>query len=172
MVKPERTIPVIAVVGRSGSGKTTLLEQVVPLLIKRGLRMCVVKHTWHKGIKSDIEGADTRRMWDAGVPHVVLVTPDRLVNWQRYEREPLLEDVLENISDVDLIILEGFKGSAVPKIEVLRQEHNPVPLPDLQDRIAFVADIDNLDSTCPCFNLEDYAGIANFLYRFSTRHQK
>src|SRR5471032_1418900 len=33
--------------GYSGSGKTTLIEQLIPRLVKRGLRVSVIKHAHH-----------------------------------------------------------------------------------------------------------------------------
>jgi molybdopterin-guanine dinucleotide biosynthesis protein MobB len=156
-------VPVIAFVGRSGCGKTTLLEGVLPHLVKRGIRPAVVKHTQHKNISADVEGTDTRRMWDAGAHSVALVTPDSVVHWQRSEREPELAEVLSTITGVDIIILEGFKSSSVPKIEVLRREHHPVPLDNLESRLAFVTDVPDLVTALPRFKLNDYASISNFL---------
>lgn len=160
------SIPVIAFVGRSGCGKTTLLEHVLPLLLHRQVRLSVIKHTWHTGIDSDIEGTDTRRLWDMGVPDVVLATPDRVVRWRAFSEEPSLDGILAEVRGVDAIILEGFKKAPYPKIEVLRAAHDPEPLQNLAHRIAFVTDVYLQDSTVPSFALDDYAGLADFLYKF------
>ena len=165
-----KEIPVIAFVGRSGCGKTTLLENVVPQLLAYGIRIAVVKHTQHKNISADVAGTDTRRMWDAGAHRVALVTPDSVVQWQRNVQEPELTGVLRMIADVDIIILEGFKSSSAPKIEVLRQAHHAIPLSNLESRLAFVTDVDELVTELPSFKLDDYAGVAKFLQQWMNRH--
>ncbi|MDF1515384.1 MAG: molybdopterin-guanine dinucleotide biosynthesis protein B [Anaerolineae bacterium] len=156
-------IPVIAFIGHSGSGKTTLLERVVGQLVSSGIRTGVVKHTRHIGVPSDLPGTDTRRLWDVGASQVVLASPDRLTHWQRCEREIDLDVILSRITDVDLIILEGFKTTDAPKIEVLREAHNPQPLRDIQQRIAFVTDAGGIKTTLPCFDLDDVNAVVEFI---------
>ena len=64
---------------------------------------------------------------------------------------------------MDLIILEGFKNAAVPKIEVLRQAHHATPLPGLDSRIAYITDLTDLATDIPCFELNDFTAIADFV---------
>jgi molybdopterin-guanine dinucleotide biosynthesis protein B len=163
----DQNIPVIAFVGRSGCGKTTILENVIPLLLQDGIRLSVVKHTRHKHLVTDVAGTDTLKMWEAGVPNVVLVAADRVVQWQRYEEEPDVNAVLKKVTGVDMIILEGFKSSGVPKIEVLRQAHHPHPLTDIVSRLAYITDREDLETDLPCFELDDFKSIANFLRQFA-----
>ena len=111
-----QNIPVIAFVGRSGCGKTTILENVIPLLLQDGIQLSVVKHTRHKDVASDVAGTDTRKMWEAGVPNVVLVASDRVVQWQRYEEEPDLDAVLKKVTGVDMIILEVSSFRVFPRL--------------------------------------------------------
>ena len=165
-------IPVIAFVGRSGCGKTTLLENVIPHLIEQGIRVSVVKHTQHHNIESDAEGTDTRRMWVIGVPSVILVSADSVIHWERIKNQPQLNDVLAKITAVDLIVLEGFKKSAVPKIEVLREAHYATPLSDLDSRIAYVTDIEDLSTDIPCFALDGFKALAEFLIQFTIKNKR
>ena len=137
-------IPAVAFVGRSGSGKTTLLERLLPLLNERGVRVAVVKHAVRHAVASDVPGTDTYRFWQVGAAQVALVAQDRLAWTRRYEREPRLDEVLAQIDDVDLILIEGYKHSPFPKIEVVRRACDPEPLTDIENVIGIATDVPNL----------------------------
>lgn len=154
--------PCLAFVGRSGSGKTTLLEKLVAELARRGLRVGVVKHTRHH-VETDEPGSDTRRLWESGAVHTLLVTPDRAVHAQRYAEPPSLPDILPAIRGVDLLLIEGFKRAEVPKVEVVRAACDSQLLPDLQGRIACVTDVPDLLWEGPTFALEDVEPLADFV---------
>lgn len=158
-------IPVVAFVGRSGCGKTTLLTGVVAELARRGYRVAVIKHTPHQDVVTDAPGSDTARCWEAGAVETVLVTPERVARVRRQATEPPLEQVLAAITDVDCVLVEGYKQSALPKLEVVRAACDPQPIPGLAGRIAFVTDLPALSATLPCLALEDSRAVADFLIR-------
>ncbi|HOT93510.1 MAG TPA: molybdopterin-guanine dinucleotide biosynthesis protein B [Anaerolineae bacterium] len=155
--------PVISFVGRSNSGKTTLIEKLIPLLRQRGYRVGVIKHTLRQDVETDIPGTDTRRLWDAGADHVAFVTPDRLVHTRRCVTPPTLEMALAGVTDVDLVIAEGFKHGEFPKIEVTRAARDPHLIPDVENRIACVTDVPDLASDLPHFGLDDVIALADFI---------
>ena len=118
--------PVLAVCGWSGSGKTTMLEKVIPLLVDRGLRVAVVKHDAH-GIDIDREGKDSARLFAAGAD-IHLRGPEEQV-WRSHHR---IEDSLEHaisglLSTHDLVLVEGHKGTPLPKIWCLGEGEEAVP---------------------------------------------
>lgn len=183
---PKLHPPVVAFVGYSGCGKTTLLVSVVRALKARGVRLAVVKHSGHCGIDDNAAGSDTRRLWSAGADLVVLTTPDRLALWRRMESEPALFDVLARVvmglppdpratvgSDgdevVDLILLEGYKRSDVPKIEVIRAACHPQPIDGLRRRLACVTDVPTLALDCPTFGFDEVAAIVDLLWAQTSR---
>ena len=51
---------IIGIAGYSGSGKTTLIEKVIPLLVKVGLRVSLIKHAHHE-FDLDHPGKDSHR---------------------------------------------------------------------------------------------------------------
>lgn len=117
--------PVLAVCGFSGAGKTTLLELAIPRLVQRGLRVAVVKHDAH-GFEVDRPGKDSDRLFRAGAT-VVLGSAT-----QQFERRGTaalpLEAVLNRLSlDHDLILVEGHKDTALPKLWLQSPEQAETP---------------------------------------------
>jgi molybdopterin-guanine dinucleotide biosynthesis protein B len=108
--------PVLAVSGFKNSGKTTLIERVLPLLADRGLRVAVVKHDGHR-FEADVPGADTRRFLQAGANGAAIFDYEK---YMLIKKETVSEKhLLLAFSDADLILMEGFKSSPWPKIEML-----------------------------------------------------
>jgi len=111
-------VPIVSIVGTSDSGKTTLIERLIPRLIRKGYRVATVKHDVH-GFEIDHEGKDSWRHKRAGASTVVLSSPERVAVIKDVEREQTLEEIRSAcVGDVDLIVTEGYKRSAFPKIEV------------------------------------------------------
>ena len=112
---------VISFVGRSNSGKTTLLESLIGELKQRGHSVAAIKHSVHD-LELDHPGKDSWRFAGAGSDAVVLGSPKKVVLIKRVDREATLEDLLKLIGDdYELILVEGFKDSNTPKIEVHRE---------------------------------------------------
>jgi len=121
----EGQVPLLGFCAYSGTGKTTLLTQLIPLLKAAGLRIAVVKHTHHV-IDLDKPGKDSYRMREAGAQQVVLASHQRIISMREVggcrQREASLADAISGImaANVDLILVEGFKHEAFPKIELHR----------------------------------------------------
>lgn len=113
---------VVGFAGYSGSGKTQLLERVIPALKLRGLRVSVAKHAHHK-FDIDHVGKDTFRHREAGAFEVVVASRHRLALMREFERDAQLsvhQLIAELYDGVDWVLVEGFKESDLPKIEVWR----------------------------------------------------
>jgi len=156
-------IPVVSVVGKSDSGKTSLLEKLIPEMKRRGYRVATVKHDAH-GFEIDREGKDSFRHKKAGAVISLISSPERVALVADVDRDLNLTELRERfISDVDLIISEGYYKDAHPKIEVFRKTAHRAPLcKDGDNLIAFVSDVP-LDRGVPCFSLDDIGGIADFI---------
>ncbi len=156
--------PVVSIVGRSGSGKTTLLEKLIPELKRRGYRVGTIKHHTHEGFEIDYPGKDTWRHARAGSDHVVITSPKKVATIKRVEREPKLDEVVIDMMDVDIILTEGYYKENKPKIEVIRAEQGKVPISELVNLLAIVADI-QLDIGVPSFDFEEIESIVNLIER-------
>ncbi|MEX0956200.1 MAG: molybdopterin-guanine dinucleotide biosynthesis protein B [Rhizobiaceae bacterium] len=159
------TSPVLGIAGWKNSGKTTLVERLVAALAGRGLRVATVKHA-HHDFDVDVPGTDSWRHRQAGARQVAIVSSRRwaLMHELRDAAEPKLDEILERLSPADLIIVEGWKRGAHPKIELRRQAASEaVPLAAGDPTIiAIVADHATEAGGLPVFDLDDIDAIADF----------
>ena len=154
-------IPVYSVVAYSGTGKTTLIEKLVEELKSRGLRVAVIKHDAHD-FDIDHEGKDSWRFSRAGADVTVLVSSTKAAVIEN--RPVTLEALLNRITDVDIIITEGYKSGSMPKIAVQRNAAGmPLPVPP-NECIAIMTDCQAHEGV-PCFSLDDVSGLADFLMK-------
>lgn len=161
----EQTIPYVSFSAKSGTGKTTYLEKLVACLKERGLRIALIKHDAH-GFELDQPGKDSYRLRKAGVDTMILSGPDQTVQISRHTAsEPSLKQLLSSIQGVDLILIEGYKFGAQPKIQLLRKGYSETPVGNPENTIAYVADFpyDPVPSDLPVFDLNDPQDLAEYL---------
>ncbi|HVS01197.1 MAG TPA: molybdopterin-guanine dinucleotide biosynthesis protein B [Thermoanaerobaculia bacterium] len=116
----------IAVSGWQGSGKTTLLERTLPELRRRGLSLAVVKHDAH-GLTLDVAGKDSDRLFRAGAEVVVDAPTESLRRSPAQERAPLVARLRELERHHDLVLVEGHKGTPLPRVWLLREGEGVPP---------------------------------------------
>jgi len=156
---------IIGLAGWSGAGKTTLITKVIPVLRARGLMVATVKHAHHE-FDLDKPGKDSWLHREAGASEVAIVSSRRwaLIHELRDEPEPRLAEILAKLSPVDLVIVEGFKRHAHPKIEVYRAAvGQPFLHPDDNCIVAIATDAPLPQAPLPVLMLDDVESIANVL---------
>jgi len=163
-------LKVFGIAGFSGSGKTTLLEKLIPEFRSRGLRVSVIKHTHHR-FDLDKPGKDSWRHREAGAEEVLVLSGDRwvLMHELRGEPEPSLEEQLQIMSDVDLVLIEGFKAAPVPKVEVHRPAHGKTPLWPENPHVVAVATDGAIEAPMPVLDLNDVVAVAQFILDYDTK---
>ena len=109
--------PVITIVGYSNSGKTTVATELIRILDEMGYKIAAVKHCPH-GHDIDREGSDTQRMALAGASAVVSVSPDKLTRIEWTDTDSSLQRIAATLNGFNLVIAEGFKDSAAPKVVI------------------------------------------------------
>ena len=157
---------IIGLAGWSGSGKTTLVTSVIPVLVKRGLKVATVKHAHHE-FDTDQPGKDSWLHRQAGASEVAIVSSRRwaIVHELGQEPEPALTDVLAKLSPLDLVIVEGFKRHAHPKLEVYRAAvGKPLLYPEDDCIVAVATDAPLKEAQVPVLMLDDIEGIATVLH--------
>ena len=152
--------------GWSGSGKTTLIEQLIPRLVKRGLRVSLIKHAHHT-FDVDQPGKDSYRHRHAGATEVLVTSSRRwvLMHELRGAHEPSFEDQVKRISPCDLLFVEGFKHAPIPKLEVWRKETGEPLLHPNDPHIVAVASDARIETKLPLLNLNDVDEICNFILK-------
>lgn len=113
--------PAFAFVGYQNSGKTTLVEKVIAELTARGLRVGSVKHHGHARFDIDAPGKDSWRHARAGSRHVAIVSPDRCAEYRDTGTEADIHEVLSHYTDVDVVIVEGYKSAGLANVIVARE---------------------------------------------------
>lgn len=120
---------VLAVCGWSGAGKTTLLETVIPRLVAQGLRVAAVKHDAH-GLAVDRPGKDSDRLFRAGADVALRGPGEALRRAHRGDADDLAATLDDLLADHDLVLVEGHKGTPLPKVW-LASDGRPEPPPDV-----------------------------------------
>ena len=157
---------VIGLAGWSGAGKTTLLTRVIPYFREQGLRVSVIKHAHHT-FDVDVPGKDSWRQREAGAEEVLVSSAHRwaLMHELRGGREPRLPELLQKMSPVDLVVVEGYKSEPHRKIEVHRSANGkPLLFPGDAGIVGIAADV-GVETRLPTAHLDDIPAIAAMLRR-------
>jgi molybdopterin-guanine dinucleotide biosynthesis protein MobB len=151
----------LAIIGRKNSGKTTLLVRLAAELHRRGHRVMTIKHGTHT-FNIDPSTTDTYRHFHEGhAERVAMVAPDKFALVARWSDELTPDEVAAaHMKDADVILCEGFKSSALPKIEVHRRASGPRPLwvADSEQAVyyhAIVTDDPAVAAPVPVLRLDD-----------------
>jgi molybdopterin-guanine dinucleotide biosynthesis protein MobB/phenylacetic acid degradation protein PaaD len=157
-------IPVVCfVAGSSGTGKTTFLEKLIKVLDNRGYNIGFIKSDAHR-IELDKPGKDTWKMTQAGAKAAAIISSEKFAVIQQTGNRKKLKDVAGIIENVDLIIAEGFKREKHPyKIELVRKEKGTKIVTESDELLAVITDVEELEVSVPKFELNDVAGVADFL---------
>jgi molybdopterin-guanine dinucleotide biosynthesis adapter protein len=158
---------IIGLAGWSGSGKTTLLTKVIPRIVARGLKVSTLKHA-HHGFDVDQPGKDSHTHRMVGATEVLVGSARRwaLVHELRGGAEPALGTLLEKLSPVDLVLVEGYKSQPHPKLEVYRAAvGKPLLHPGDPAIVAIASDAPVPAAPIPVVELDDIERITDILIR-------
>lgn len=155
---------IYGIVGWKNAGKTGLMERLVAEITARGFSVSTIKHA-HHSFDVDHPGKDSFRHRAAGAREVLLASRNRwaLMNELHDEDEPSLAELLSKLSPVDLVLVEGYKRDAHPKIEAFRAATGNSLIAVEDNSIRAVASDTALELDCPVFDLDDTTAVADFI---------
>ncbi|WP_127161179.1 molybdopterin-guanine dinucleotide biosynthesis protein MobB [Veillonella sp. VA137] len=171
-VNRDRSVPIVTIsASQSKSGKTTVAAALIHQLSQRGIVVGMVKSDGH-GFSMDKEDTDTWKASQAGAKAVAIAGPNgyaMVVHGESMQRQQQLIR-LANEMPVDLVLLESRSHGVAPIIEVVRANHNDTRLPQLEDIVAVVTDIDDtLEGNTICeqfsFSEEDMERLADWIVK-------
>lgn len=152
---------VLCISGVKNSGKTTLLSKLLPELKAVYGKVGVIKHDGHD-FEPDTQGTDTYRFADAGADKVAIFSDTKSAFFD-FRSGQTVEELKARMQDCDLILLEGFKRSPFPKLEIVRQGNSETSVCEPEGLLAVVTDIPGFSSDLPVLPLNDVAAIASFI---------
>ncbi|WP_447400067.1 bifunctional molybdopterin-guanine dinucleotide biosynthesis adaptor protein MobB/molybdopterin molybdotransferase MoeA [Vibrio harveyi] len=168
-MKHTLNIPILGFAAYSGTGKTTLLEALLPKLTDAGLRIGMLKHA-HHNFDVDQPGKDSHRLRKAGASQMLISSRNRFaLMTETPESESEFDYLLTRFDEdkLDMVLVEGCKNIAFPKIELHREEvGKPWLYPNDENIIAIASDSGELDSDLPQMNINDLEAIAQFVIQY------
>ena len=159
---------IFGLIGWSGSGKTTLIRRLIPELISRGYRVSTMKHT-HHNFDIDKPGKDSHEHRVAGANQVLITGTKRwaLLNENRDQPEPDVEELLDRMENVDLVLIEGFKNHSHAKLEVFRKSVGKELIAANDPSVFAVAtDEELVTDAVVVLDLNDVKGVAQYIIDF------
>lgn len=161
---------IFGLAGWSGSGKTTLVQRLLPALVAHGVTVSTMKHA-HHAFDVDKPGKDSYVHREAGATEVLITSEKRwaLMHENRSEPEPDMADLIKHMSPVDLLLVEGFKAHAHPKLEIHRPSAGKPLLADEDAHIVAIATDDAtgvravVSRDLPLLDLNDVPAVAAFI---------
>jgi molybdopterin molybdotransferase len=157
-----KMLPIVSIVGKSQSGKTVLMEQLIAEFKRRGYKVAALKHS-RGGMEIDQPGKDSWRYAQAGSDAVLISSPDKLAFIKSLDHDLDIEEIMPIVGpEFDLVLVEGFKKSKIPKIEVRRKELGDDLLCSPEELSAIVTD-GSLDTDIPQLPWGDTVTIADFI---------
>lgn len=159
---------IIAISGVKNSGKTTALEKLIPRLKDFGYRIAVIKHDGHD-FTTDVPGTDSYRFQQAGADGVAVFSSARYMVVQATP-DISVEALIQMMGDVDLVLLEGFKNTPYPKIEIIRGTVSINSVCQSKTLLAILTDTDIQVEHVPSIPLDDIDTVASIIDCYAKSH--
>ncbi len=150
---------IFCISGAKNSGKTTLITKIIPVLRAKGLKVATIKHDGHD-FDADVPGTDTDRHWNAGAYGTAIFSENKYMLIKR-EKNVAAGQLAAFFPEADIILVEGMKHGAYPKIEIIRENNSNRMACGNGHIVGVASDFQpDLPKGVPLFDLNDPAALA------------
>lgn len=151
-----------AISGVKNSGKTTLIEKLIPVLNSRGLQVAVIKHDGHD-FSADVPGTDSYRYQAAGAFGSAVFSDSKYLIVKK-QRNTSYRSLAAAFPEADVVLLEGFKYSLLPKAELVRKGNSATCVCDPKTVQVIVSDfIPKHEDGIPVLTFEETGRLADII---------
>ena len=164
-----RNVPIVAISGVKNSGKTALITAMLPLFSAAGIKTAVIKHDGHS-FTADSPGTDTDKHLRAGACGTAIFDGEKFKVVRRVQVDT--QELVPLVPDADLILLEGFKYSHWPKLELVRAGNSQAPVCDPASLLALVTDLPLEADGVPVIPFGDARAAANIILDYVERGER
>ena len=155
---------IIGITGAKDVGKTYYASLIIKLLVEKGYNVGSIKHA-HHDFDIDKPGTDSFKHREAGSSQVIISSSKRWakINENNNENEKSLNELIQELHNVDIVVVEGFKKDNHPKIEILSK--------DLKNRnketnnVVAIVSSDLKDNIIPVFKENDIENLVEFIIK-------
>ncbi len=154
---------IVGIVGWKNSGKTFFVSAIIKKLKSQNYRIASIKHA-HHAFDIDHVNTDSYIHRISGSSQVIISSSKRWakINELENQDEKKLDELISELSEIDIVIVEGYKNENHPKIEIINEKKNKYLFQNIQNVIAIISD-HNLDTDLKKFKKNEIDKIVNFI---------
>ncbi len=158
---------IVGIVGWKDSGKTTIATKIINKLSSKNFRVASIKHAHHE-FDIDHENTDSFKHRSAGSSQVIVSSSKRWVKISELNnsKEKTLDELINQLSEIDIVIVEGFKKENHPKIEIIKNDNdNDNYLFSKIKNIKAIITNNKLETDLKIFKNDEIDNIVDFILR-------
>ena len=154
---------IIGIVGWKNSGKTFFVTEIIKKLKFKNYRIASIKHA-HHDFDIDHQNTDSYNHRKSGSSQVIISSSKRWAKINELEKqdEKKLEELISELSETDIVLVEGYKNENHPKIEIISENKNEHLFQKIKNVKAIISDID-IDTHLKRFKKNEIDKIVNFI---------
>ena len=154
---------IIGIVGWKNTGKTFFVSKIIKKLKSKNCRIASIKHAHHT-FDIDHPNTDSYIHRISGSSQVIISSSKRWakINEIENQNEKKLDELISEISETDIVIVEGYKNENHPKIEIINDKKNKFLFQNIKNVRAIISNF-NFDIDIKQFKQNEIDEIVNFI---------